>query len=71
MDQCKGGDLMNRPRKSALEYEVRKIDSTKIVEVVEVVTTVGMGTNESPVRKEIQFWTKDGRKIGMLFPINL
>lgn len=58
-------------RKNALDFEVRRIDTSRVIEVIEVTTTAGNGTEADPVRKEIQFWTKEGRFIGILPPGNI
>jgi hypothetical protein len=35
----------------------------KIIEVIETYERRGLGTNENPVRKVYQLWTKDGKLI--------
>lgn len=61
---------MECKRKTVINYEVRKIYSVKTTEILEVETRLGDGTDENPVRKEIQYWTKEGDFIGVLTPRN-
>jgi len=39
---------------------VERIDAIAITEVIRLTLAVGEGTDESPVRRVEQYWTKDG-----------
>lgn len=43
------------------DSSIRKV---RLVQVIRVDTLCGTGMERDPVRKVIQFWTTDGKKIG-------
>lgn len=38
----------------------------EVVEVIRVIGKVGKGTEEDPVRTEVQYWEKSGKYIGTM-----
>ena len=43
---------------------ISRIETVKTQELIRVEHVFGNGTGKSPIRKEVEFWTKDGILIG-------
>ena len=48
----------------------RGVDGARIVEVIETVACRGDGSNEYPARRVIQYWSRDGRLLGEIDPMD-
>lgn len=46
-----------------IKNDISKIESIKMVEVIEVKLTRGDGTSNSPVRVVTEFWNKEGKRL--------
>ena len=42
---------------------MKVVKRVELVEVIRVIVNVGKGTEEDPVRTEVQYWDKKGRLI--------
>ena len=49
---------------------MERIDSVRIVEVIVVIGVNGQGTEKDPVRRVVEYWTKDGQKIAEIEAFN-
>lgn len=50
------------------KIELQTPESTKLVEVIEVVSKRGNGES-TPIRKVVQYWSKEGKLLGEIAPL--
>lgn len=47
-----------------------RIDSVRLIDVIVVKGVKGQGTEKDPVRRVVEYWTKDGKKIAEIEDAN-
>lgn len=69
MEETLGRELEEMLASDGLKLEdlSNTLKRAELVEVIRILVVIGKGTNEDPVRREVQYWTKDGKLIGRGF----
>lgn len=52
--------------KNSPDFKVKRVKSVSLIEIIEIKTILGEGTEDDPIHEQILYWTKEGKLVGSL-----